>query len=223
MASSAKIREAHQGTAHTLSERAYLTLLMVWTMLGFASTTWGALITWHSKFSGWTTAGLTVLVFAGTFLSVTEVFPVAMLGYALITFPFGLMLGPVVATYTKASIINVLGITSILSIGLSGVGIIYPKSLRSWGIVLFAGLLLLILGQFGLILLSAFGVPVGPALSFFDWIGIILFSGFIIYDMNQAIRSERTVMSSLGFAVALYLDILNLFIRLLSVFGNKDD
>jgi len=223
MASSAKIREAHQGTAHTLSERAYLTLLMIWTMLGFASTTWGALITYHSKFSGWGTAGLVVLVFIGVLVATSEILPLALIGYALITFPFGLMLGPVVATYTKASVTHVLGITSILSVGLSGIGIIYPKSLRSWGIVLFAGLILLILSQFGLLFLSAFGVPVGSALSFFDWVGIILFSGFVIYDMNQAIRSERTLVSSLAFAIALYLDILNLFIRLLSVFGSKDD
>jgi len=217
-----RIIDAHSGTDHQLGERSYILCLMMWVMLGFASTGFGASLTWGTPFSKWATLGLALITFLGCFLAAIEALPIAIFGYLLITFPFGAMLGPVVATYTKASLINVLGTTAILSLGMGGIGFIYPKSLGGLHTYLFGALWMLILSQFGTIILAAMGFPVQAAWTWMDWFGVALFSGLLIYDVNQAVRSERTLLSSLGFAVAIYLDILNIFIRLLELTGKKD-
>ncbi|MEL4402948.1 Bax inhibitor-1 family protein, partial [Shewanella algae] len=49
-------------------------------------------------------------------------------------------------------------------------------------------------------------------------IGILIFSGLIVYDVNQAMNSDdQTPVSACQFALGIYLDMLNIFIRLLQV------
>ncbi|MFK5036951.1 Bax inhibitor-1 family protein, partial [Klebsiella pneumoniae] len=51
-------------------------------------------------------------------------------------------------------------------------------------------------------------------------IGILIFSGLIVYDVNQAMNSDdQTPVSACQFALGIYLDMLNIFIRLLQVMG----
>jgi FtsH-binding integral membrane protein len=48
-----------------------------------------------------------------------------------------------------------------------------------------------------------------------------LFCAYIIYDWNRALRLPYTVDNAIDAAVALYLDIMNLFIHLLRILGKS--
>jgi FtsH-binding integral membrane protein len=45
--------------------------------------------------------------------------------------------------------------------------------------------------------------------------------GFIGYDYAKALEDDATVDAAIDRAVALYLDIINLFIRILEIMGKK--
>lgn len=206
---------------HVLGERAYIALTTLWVAAGLGLTTLGAAVTYGMN-PGW---GLILGAFLVSVIGIGWVHAaqpntlVASLGYALIAFPMGAMVGPL-AAQKHAHLVNVVGTTLILSIGLGGLGVLIPKSLKSWGSYLMGGLIALIVAQFSTILLSALGLPVAAAFTVLDWVGIVLFSFYIVYDMNQALRKTRTYYNCLDSAVDLHLSIINLFIRLLS--SSKD-
>jgi FtsH-binding integral membrane protein len=206
--------------AKEMSKNAFAALLTFWTAAGIlvsaicAALSADLVLTWPIVIP------LMILPFVGAIVSGVSDKPIfSLLGYGLMAVPFGILLGPVVAMYTAASVVKVFSITTLLVVTLGVVGALYPKSLESWGIFLFAGLLVLIFGQFGLLLLSAFGLPVGGAMTAFDWIGVFLFSGYVVFDLNRAMRVERTLDNSIDCAVAVYLDFINLLLRLLRLMG----
>ena len=122
-----------------------------------------------------------------------------------------------------ASVVKVFAITTGLVVTLGLVGAVYPKSLESWGIYLLGGLLVLIFGQFVVLIAGMLGANVGGAMTVFDWIGVALFSAYVVYDLNRAMRVERTHDNAIDCAVAIYLDFLNLFLRLLRLLGTRKD
>ena len=56
---------------------------------------------------------------------------------------------------------------------------------------------------------------------FFGIVGTILFSGFIIYDTNNIMR-YMGVDDYVIAAIELYLDVINLFLCILTIFGGGD-
>lgn len=54
-----------------------------------------------------------------------------------------------------------------------------------------------------------------------DVLVALLFCGYIGYDWAVAQREEKTVDNAVDTCVGLYLDIINIFIRVLSASGNK--
>lgn len=177
----------------------------VWHMLGFL-------------------VGVAVIGIVGVVISLKSDKPgISLLGYAMVAGPFGLMLGPILSLYTTASIVKVLFITSALVAILGMIGAMIPESLEGWGSWLMGGLIILLIGYLVVPIAGAIGVDVDSAMTWLDWIGVALFSGMVIYDWNRAMRLPRTLDNSIDVAVAIYLDWFNLFIRLLSLMGQRSD
>lgn len=56
-----------------------------------------------------------------------------------------------------------------------------------------------------------------------NYLGILLFSGFIAYDTHVAVQNYQAGNADhLGMSVQLLLDVWNIFIRLLQIFGNRN-
>ncbi len=168
--------------------------------------------------------GVVVCTFAGVIIAGVSSNPlVSLIGYGMVCGPFGLLLGPTVGMYTPESVIKVLFVTG----GVTGVtmlvGVCIPESLKSWGGYLFGGLTFLLLASFAFPILHALfpSLPIKHAMTLLDVFGALLFSAYIIYDMNQAQHVEPTVDNAVDTALALYLDILNLFLELLKLMGDS--
>ncbi len=161
---------------------------------------------------------------AGTCIALGSMNPlISLVGYVMVAGPFGLLLGPVVGMYEAASVVKVLYITGAVTGVLSIIGAAIPRSLESWSGFLFAGLIVVLFGTIGIPLLGWVfpGVPIEGALTMIDWLAVFVFSGYIVFDMNRAMRVPATVNNAVDCSLALYLDIINLFIRLLSIMGQK--
>lgn len=141
-----------------------------------------------------------------------------------VTFLFGLMLGPILQHALHLSnggqIVGLAAAgTGVTFLGLAAIASSPARDFSYLGKFLFIGLILMILGSVANIFLN---IPVmSLALS---GVSILIFSGYILYDVNQIVRGGQTnyVMATLS----LYLDIYNIFVNLLnilmSVMGNRD-
>lgn len=146
---------------------------------------------------------------------------ISTLGYLMVIIPTGALIGPYVALYTLDSVLQCLLITLGATFLLGISGMFYPKSVESWGGILLFALFILICGDIVRVFMVNY-LDMHPAvLGLWDWAGVGLFSIFIFYDMNRAVRLPLTMDNAVDSAVALYLDIINLFIRLLAAAGKK--
>ncbi|WP_419257269.1 Bax inhibitor-1/YccA family protein [Campylobacter fetus] len=138
------------------------------------------------------------------------------------TFVSGLTLGPVLNTYIGVGMGNIITqaflMTAVAFGGLTVFAFNTKKDFSAMGKMLFITLIVIVVASLlNLFFQSALLATVVAA------IGAILFSAYILYDTQMIIRGgyDSPVLA----AVALYLDILNLFISLLQLLGifNKNE
>jgi uncharacterized protein len=148
----------------------------------------------------------------------------AMVAFGILSALVGVSFSGLALTYTNGSISQMFFATAAAFGGLSLYGYMTAKDLSGWGSFLWMGL-------FGIIAASIFNIfSPSDSLHFaISIIGIIVFSGFTAYDtqmIKQAYSDElnpddRTRLALQG-ALDLYLDFINLFRFLLSVFGERE-
>ena len=210
----------------TLSKRVYVFMISIWLVAGLVASALSAnaMITSGYELGVWETIGLIVLTFAGAILSgYSDNSPVSLFAYILIAIPFGMLLGPLLQTYSEGVLVKTLFVTTSMVVVLGFVGTIIPQSLESWGSYLMGALLILIVGMLAVPIASYLGFPVSGALGLIDWCAVIIFSAFVVFDMNRAMRLPRTVNNTINVATAIYLDFLNLFVHLLRIMSGSND
>jgi FtsH-binding integral membrane protein len=139
----------------------------------------------------------------------------------------GLSLSSIFLVYTGYSIAQIFLITSIAFAGLSIWGYTTKKDISGWGSFL-------IMGVIGLIVASIVNIFLGsPAIMFaISALGVLIFAGLTAYDTQQ-IKNTYIQMASSGDqewlgkaaimgALSLYLDFINMFIMMLSLFGQRE-
>ncbi len=213
-----------KGRDHAMGERAFIGMISFWTLAGLAFSGALAYVT-PAALAHNTLAliGLSLVPFIGIYLTARSKNPfVSALGYALVAGPFGALLGPVTAQYPHANLLRVLAMTGGITLVFGTIGVVSPKSLAHWGGWLLAALVALIMGMLFVPIIALMGLPIRGALTAIDAIAVFLFSGFIVYDMNRAMRLERTHDNAIDVAASLYLDVLNLLLHLLPFSGKKD-
>jgi modulator of FtsH protease len=132
-----------------------------------------------------------------------------------LTFFMGMMLGPIlqVALHLKngAQLVGMAaGGTGIIFFSLAGVATVTRKDFSFLGNFLMIGLVMLIIASLANLF---FQVPVASLA--ISAVAIMIFSGYILYDVSRIIHGGETnyVMATL----ALYLDIYNIFVNLLNI------
>ena len=220
MSLKADVFEFQNRGEHTLSQRAYLGLLSALVAGGLVLAAYVASLTYTMVPNGWWIVGYFAVTLPGIYLSAQHGWFLSLIGYVMVIVPTGAITGPYAHLYQLDSVVNVALITVILTILIGTMGVVYPKSVEHWGGFLFFTLLAAVVLDFGRVLLQIGGFDAG---GFVWWHGAValLFAAYIFYDMNQAAREDYTVDNAVDRAVALYLDILNLFLRLLSILGKK--
>ncbi|MEO6729142.1 MAG: Bax inhibitor-1/YccA family protein, partial [Candidatus Dojkabacteria bacterium] len=132
--------------------------------------------------------------------------------------------------FTTISIAMTFGATTITFLVMSIYGFVTKQDLTSWGRLAFFGLIGLIIGSILNIILFFLAPGVAQGIDYLlTYIGIAIFLILIAYDtqklkkMAASIGEDGVGMSRLAIqgALALYLDFINLFIRLLRIMGKR--
>jgi modulator of FtsH protease len=134
-------------------------------------------------------------------------------------FGLGLLLGlavaPVLADYAKAqpaALWQAAGATAAFVAALGAYGYATRRDLSSWARTLFWALLALIV--FGIVGLFV-SIPNGNVI--YGVLGLVIFGGFTIFDFNRLRRAEMA--SAVPIAASIFLDVFNVFLLLLELFG----
>jgi FtsH-binding integral membrane protein len=140
----------------------------------------------------------------------------------------GVMLSSIFLVYTHTSITRVFFISSAMFGALSMWGYTTKRDLSGFGSFLMMGLMGLMLAIVVNMLLKAFGVATGPMDFIISCGGVLIFAGLTAYD-TQTIKEMYDPMDdgtiagrkALMGALKLYLDLINIFLFLLQLLGDR--
>jgi modulator of FtsH protease len=127
----------------------------------------------------------------------------------------GMAVGPVLAVYAKSQpsvLWQAAGATGAFVGALGAYGYATRRDLSSWARTLFWALLALIV--FGIIGIFV-AIPHGNVI--YAVLGLVVFGGFTIFDFNRLRRANMA--SAVPIAAGIFLDIFNIFLFMLRLFG----
>src|SRR5205085_2075578 len=138
--------------------------------------------------------------------------------YAFATFE-GMLLGLILDAYVARGlggvVLNAAGTTAAVTLAAGAYGYTTKRDLTGMGGFLFVGLI-------GVIVASVVGIFIQLPLLYvgISAVAAVLFTGFLVFDLNRVANSRgATEGQAILLAVRVYLDIINLFLALLRLFG----
>jgi FtsH-binding integral membrane protein len=164
----------------------------------------------------WLFVGYIVLALVGIMMSARSSSPVvSFIGFNLLVLPMGVMLCLLVPGLPVAVVTKALLLTGIVTATMVLLGIVQPNLFLSMGRTLFIAFIAAFIAELVATFLFHYS---GSA---FDWIFVILFSGYIGYDVAKSQAYPKTVDFAVDCALDIYIDIIGLFIRLLSLLSRE--
>lgn len=162
--------------------------------------------------------GYLVCAFVGVRIAARSRRPlVSFLGYNLVVVPFGLVIAVMVEAYGgigSAVVKDAFVYTMLITGGMGAFAMIAPSLFEKLG-----GALLGCLG--GLLICELVLLLFRVRQNVTDWAAAGLFSLYIGYDIHRSQQFAKTVDNAVDSALDIYLDVANLFIRLLELMGRR--
>ena len=140
---------------------------------------------------------------------------VSFAGFTGMAVSMGLLLTFYVAAFTAHSVSYAFIATALVTVIMVILSMLYPDFFRNLGRTLFISLLACIIIQVaGMFLL---GLP----MTIIDYAVALIFCGYIGLDWCRAQRYPKTLDNAIDCAADIYLDVVNLFIRILAITGKR--
>ena len=154
--------------------------------------------------------------FGGILLLKKHKFWSHVLAYHLIVVPFGPVLSGLLNMYSSSQVILAISMTAVITAIMLVLSSLFPRFFAK-----LHGVLLLALGlSLGV---SFLGRYLGFPVSRLSIISVIIFSLYFGYDWYHAQHSEKSINNAIMVAIDFYLDIINIFLRLLEAMSSDDD
>lgn len=154
----------------------------------------------------------------GTIMSSRSDNPIiSFIGYNLVVVPVGMVVSSVIAEYGGLGsyiVFQAFLITAAISGAMILLSIAYPSFFARLGGLLLGALT-------GLIIIEIIFIILGIPQIWTSWVAAVIFSLYIGYDYWRAQEYPKTVDNAVDSALDIYLDIINLFIRILRILGSS--
>ena len=138
------------------------------------------------------------------------------IGYNLVVVPIGAVLSVSLPYCNPQDILSAIAVTSAVVAVMTTIATSAPHFFTKLGPTLFVTLLIAIIAE-----LAATFVGYGGGI--FNWLFVLIFTLYIGYDWHKAQMYPKTLDNAVDSSLEIYLDIINLFVRLLSLFSRDDD
>lgn len=219
--------ETGASRAKEMSPRAYNLVMSALIFLGFCAMGAGAYFTSTMSFARMMMSGAALpLVFGSFILTIVgmvmmsaaaskQSVGLSLVGYVIFASTFGLTASFGLANYDLPTINTAFIATAAITFVFGALGVTFPKFFqRVYGIgfgILLATVLVEIVLMF-----------MGVSQSITDLIVIVVFAGFIGYDTYVATTVPPTLPNAVLMASNLFVDIINVFLRILNILGRRD-
>ena len=140
---------------------------------------------------------------------------VSFIGYNFVVVPFGLIINLIVSRYNPDIVLEAIRVTGMVTFIMMLLGSMYPAFFKK------------IIGGLSIALICVIIVELIEVFIFnthhviLDWAIAAIFCGYIGYDWARANSIPKTYDNAIDSAAALYMDIINLFLRILRILGRK--
>ena len=160
--------------------------------------------------------GYIACIFGGTWIYSASDNPVVSFGgYNLIVVPLGLVLVRLLYFVDSGVITDAFMATGLITASMMIVSAMFPSFFLSIGRGLFVAFVVAFIVE---IAIAVFTGSIPPV---FDWVFVMIFSGYIGYDWARAQALPKTYDNAVDAAAALYVDIVILFIRLVRIMSRR--
>jgi len=160
--------------------------------------------------------GYFVSCFFGIYLFRKSVSPVvSFVGYNFVVIPFGLIINLVVSKYNPTLVVEAIRVTGLVTFVMMLLGSMYPEFFKK----IIGGLTVALICVIVVELVEMFMFNMHHGI--LDWAVVLIFCGYIGYDWARANAIPKTYDNAIDSAAALYMDIINLFLRILRILGRK--
>lgn len=215
-------KNQNDANAKLISDRTYYLVIAATLFFGFAV---NVIEVWFfaDYFITWNPVVFFIVYFvsavAGILINTLSRKPVlSFIGYCLVILPLGAALTLIVPYYSFNVVRSAFLVTALLTGAFMLLALLYPNVFYSmWRVLsvcLFVAFLWMIINMF-----TSFAVT---AYVWVDWLVVLIFCCYIGFDISLAKAKPKTLDNAIDSACGLYLDIINLFIRLLIIFGRND-
>ena len=200
-----------------LGRGTYLFLITLFIGLGIAFSGVVAYFTREVKLNWIAFLVLFAITIVGVILNTASQSPaISAIGYIMVAGPFGVMFAPLVSEALKTDASHLwraffLASAAVIVFGV--IGAVMKTDLGFLSSAVVGALVAAIVAYLGLFVLQALGVDTGGALGWLDIVVVILFMGITVYDLNQAVRDNWTLDNAVDYALSVYLNWVNIFIR----------
>ena len=157
------------------------------------------------------------LVLAGSFMIRNESTVTSVIGFHLIAVPVGVVVCVALQGYAQDTVEAAVAMTGIITAAFTVLGLVFPQTFLRMGRVLGIALIASIIVELGASLIFR------TSFRFMDWIIVAIFSLYIGFDWARANTCAKTANNAVDLAANLYLDIINIFLRLLDILGSRRD
>ena len=140
---------------------------------------------------------------------------VSFVGFIVLSTAFGVLVAAVVQSYTSVTVTRAFMLTALVTLTMIAVATVIPSVFAGLGRALFAVLVVTLVAEIAFMLITGTDPVV------FDWIFVIVFSLYIGYDWQKAQAYPPTLDNAVDSAADIYVDVVNLFIRILSILGRE--
>jgi FtsH-binding integral membrane protein len=140
---------------------------------------------------------------------------ISFLGYNFVVVPFGLIINIVVSQYNPSLVMDAIRVTGLVTVIMMALGSLFPYFFQT----LARGIWIALLGVIIVEMVEIYIFHMHHDI--LDWIVAVIFCGYIGVDWARANAIPATVDNAVDSAAALYMDIINLFIRILSILGRR--
>lgn len=163
-----------------------------------------------------------VLVIAGCLMVNKSDNPaVSFAGYNLIVIPIGMIISMSLSVYVAVGYANIIptafGITAVVTLTMMVLSSAFPDFFASNTMGKILGITLLVT----IIIEILLWITGAASLGIIDYIVVLVFCGYIGYDWAKANMGEKTVDKAVDAAAMLYVDIANLFLRIMRILARS--
>ena len=141
---------------------------------------------------------------------------ISFIGYNFVVIPFGFIINLVVHQYDPNLVLEAVRVTGLVTISMMILGTLFPAFFEKISSALTVALIIVIIIE----LIEVFIFKIHH--NIIDWIVVLIFCGYIGVDWGRANSIPKTMDNAVDSAAALYIDIINLFLRILRILGRRN-